>query len=361
MSSARPLFRRTYDAVGWFGYLAKQTGPVWDRLPSLVTATTGDAGYASAFGGTAGASLAAGWASTQAGRDSLGARWSVQSPGLPSLNNPRRPGYLALGNGSSQTFTTAAYVTAQGNTSLEANLTRFNASPPTQGYLRTCEQDRSLTELTGTTWCTDPDGRCTCPPGTARAGQTFPRMEGRQTLVSAGAADQAASLTISGTSLEEECGLEGICPIGTWQATTLPSGLPFVVESGGSGTTLTVDETGALVQDFGTMEPVWAHDADDPDLRSYMDPSGFATGRVRVPTGTDRTADEPIQDADPSGLGGTGRVEYQGRLALDLGPADVHAIALAGQGFGEVLLTCVDDDTLTLSGRCIVYTYERMS
>ncbi len=361
MTPARPLFRRTYDAVGWLGYLAKQTGPLWDRLPSLAMATTNDAGYAGALGGTAGASLAAEWASTQAGRDSLGPRWAVQSPGLPSLDNTRRPGFPPLGDGASQAFTAGAYATAQGSTSLEAGLTKFNASPPTQGYLRIGEQDRSVTELTGTTWCTDPDGRCTCPPGTARAGQTFPRLEGRQTLVSAGAADRPASLTISGTSLEEECGTEGVCPIGTWQTTTLPSGLPFVVESGGTGTTLTVDEAGALVQDFDTMEPVWAHDADDPDLRSFLDPSGVATGRVRVPTGGERIADEPIRDADPSGLGGTGRVEYRGELALELGPADVQAIALAGQGYGEVLLSCVDDDTLTLSGGGIVYTYERVS
>jgi hypothetical protein len=361
LTPSRRLFGRTYDAVGWFGFLAERTGPLWDRLPAISTAASSDAGYASALGGTAGSTLASGWATTQVGRGAYGPIWSVRSPGLPELDNSRAPRYPSLGNSASQSFAATGYATAQGSASLEANLTRFDAAPSTEGVLRIRTQDRPLAELTGTTWCTDPNGNCTCPPGTARAGESFPRLEGPEAFVAVGAADQAASLTIRGTSLEDECGQDGGCPIGTWQMNGLPAGLPYIVESGGTGTILTVDDAGLLTQDFSRFAPMWARHLSDPDLRSYMAPAGYITGRVRVPTGGERIVDEPIRDTDPSGFGGTGRVEHRGELALEITPGDMQAVALAGQGYGETLLSCVDDDTLTLSGGGILYTYERIS
>jgi hypothetical protein len=360
LTPERPLFGRTYDAVGWFAFLASRTGPLWDRLSTVSTAASSDDGYAGALGGTAASALASEWASTQAGRGSYGSRWSVRSPGLPALDNSQPPGYPILRNGATEAFVAAAYATAQGSASLEADLTKFNAVPPTDGVLHIGGRDRPLAELTGTTWCTGPDGRCTCPPGTARAGQSFPRLEGPDALAAVGAADQAASLTVQGVSLEEECGTEGVCPIGKWQTYALPSGLPYIVESGGTGTILTVDETGLLTQDFGEFAPMWARHLSDPDLRSYMEPAGFITGRVAVPTGTERIVDEPVRDADASGFGGTGRVEYRGELALEITPNDMRAIAIAGQGYGETVLSCADDDTLTLSGGGILYTYVRV-
>ena len=361
MTPERPLFRRTYEAVGWWGFIAKHTGPMWGRLRSISTAGDSEPAYAAALGGAAGATLASDWASTQAGRGAYGPRWSVISTGLPRLNSSQPPGYPILRNGATQAFTAPPYATGQGSAALEAELTKFNAIPPTDGVIRIGNEDRRLSGLTGTTWCTDPEGRCTCPAGTVRAGQTFPRLEGTEALVAVGAADQAASLTIQGVSLEEECGREDVCPIGKWQMNALPTGLPFVIDSGGTGTIITVDPDGLLTQDFSEFVPMWAYDPDDPLARMYFEPSGFVTARVRVPTGTERIVDEPVLEPDPAGLGGTGRVEIRGEVALSLTSADMQAIAIAARGQEGARLSCVSDDTLTLSAGRIVHTYERVS
>ena len=38
LSPERALLRRSYDAVGWFGFLATQAGALWDRLSAISTA-----------------------------------------------------------------------------------------------------------------------------------------------------------------------------------------------------------------------------------------------------------------------------------------------------------------------------------
>lgn len=358
---SRALFSRTYDAVGWFGYVAERTGPLWDRLPAIVNAGTSTAAYAAAVGAASGPGLTAEWASSQGGRSSMGRRWFVDGPGMPEMNNPAPPGFPILRNGAAFPFVADAYATAQGSASLEANLTKFNAIPPTDGYVNIGGRDRPLAELTGTTWCTDPEGRCTCPPGTARAGQSFPRLDGTEALLAVGGGTEAGSLTVQGTSLEDECGTQGVCPIGKFQMNALPTGLPYVVESGGTGTIVTVDETGLVTMDFSEFVPMWAHDDDDTALRTYIAPSGFVTGRIDVPTGTERLVDEPVRDPDGSGIGGTGRTELDGQVVLEFTGADMQAVALAGGNFGDTLMSCLDDDTLTVSGGGIVQTYARVS
>jgi hypothetical protein len=277
------------------------------------------------------------------------------------MSNREPPGFPILRNGASIPVVAGPYATGQGSVALAANLTKFNAIPPTDGFVHIGGSDRPLAELTGTTWCTDPDGRCTCPPGTARAGQNFPRLDGTDALIAVGAAANAASLTVQGTSLEEECGTRGVCPVGKFQMNALPTGAPYVVESGGTGTIITVDETGLVTMDFSEFVPMWAHDSNDPALRTYIAPSGFVTALIDVPTGTERLVDEPVRDPDGSGIGGTGRTEADGQVVLEFTGADMQAVALAGRGFGDTLMSCVDDDTLTVSGGGIVQTYERVT
>jgi hypothetical protein len=362
MTPRRPLFSRTYDAFGWFAYVAESTGPIWDRLRAVVIAGSNEASFAAATGGASGESFDAGWASSQVGDGSWGERWMLDGPGVPPIRRQVPPPYPPLGNGANVAVTAPGYGTGPGSARLEAELTKFNAIPPTVGYVRLGGSDRRLSELTGTTWCTGSGSNCTCPPGTRHQGQTFPRLPGGQMAVSVGGGAESASLTIQGVSLEDECGGRGACPVGKFKMNAIPTGQPFTVESGGTGTLVTVDPSGLLTMDFSEYVPLVASNPRDTALKSYMNPSGFVTAHVTLPADGTPPRDVPIEGADGSTLGGSGRIEDHGQVVLEMTGADMRSVALAAGGaYGNALLSCVDDDTLTISAGGIVQTYERVA
>ncbi len=360
LTPGRALFGRTYDAFGWFAFLAERTGPLWDRLQPVVLAGTNEGAFAAATGGASDEAFNAEWASSQAGRRQWGELWALDGPGVPVLGAVDPP-YRPLGNGETSGVTADGYATGLRSASLQADLTRFNALTPTVGHVRIGSSDRLLSELTGTAWCTDPDGVCTCPPGTRRAGETFPPLPGGNTAVAIGAGSQPASLTIQGISLEEECGGRGRCPVGKFKMDAVPTGQPFQVESGGTGTIVTVDESGLLTMDFSEYVPLVAASTRDPELKSYMSPAGFVTGQVTLPADGSPPVDVPIENPDGSGLAGSGRVVDRGQVVLEMTGADMRSVALAAGGaYGNALLSCLDDDTLTVSAGGIVQTYRRV-
>ena len=93
-----------------------------------------------------------------------------------------------------------------------------------------------------------------------------------------------------------------------------------------------------------------------------MSPAGFVTGQVTLPADGSPPVDVPIENPDGSGLAGSGRVVDRGQVVLEMTGADMRSVALAAGGaYGNALLSCLDDDTVTVSAGGIVQTYRRVT
>lgn len=352
----RPLFQRSYDAYGWFATVAHAVGPLWGRLRE-VTTVDNVAAYRAAAAGGPDADTVSQWASRQSFRP-FGERWRVVGEGVPAVDQRQIAlAYPAMRNGDLVSVVAPAYATGWGDAALEADLTRFNALPPTVGSVMIGSTEHALASLTSTTWCTDPEGRCTCPPGTARAGQSFPRLPGAEMFAAVGAGEAEASLTVQGTSLEDECGQELACPVGKWVMTSPPAGLPFEFSSGGTGTILTVDPDGTVLLDYADFAPAEASVPSAPGTRLRLTLGGLVRARVDLPTGTEPFGARSLQGWDTSGLTGSGVSTMQGVGQVTMSEAELRMLLFDTAGAGEILIEC-DTSAVTISGGGVVHTYE---
>ena len=344
------LFRRSYDAFGFFQTAQQEGVDVFARMRSIVTAPNAAAAYAAV--GVSGERWASNWATTQFNAPTFGDRWYLRGAGIPTIPSEglARAVYSPFGNGSVGTIQSTPYATARGSFSLQADLTRFTSSDPTAGVARLgLGEDKPLSELRDGPYCTAQDSqRCVCPAGTRQAGRVFPSIRGGDTIIALGGADQAASVEIVGTSLEDECNRDRTCPVGRWKMNTPATGLPFSLSSGGVGKVLIIEPDGRLTQSFD--EFVTARGT-QRGFTFVLSATGAITAEITIPPGVEFPTDMRPRNVAAGGI--TGQfvlTSPEGDQNVITGPdftAVVSALVTADPS-RTATLSCRPDGTLTI-------------
>lgn len=356
LTPGRPLFDRSYDAVGWWAHLREQGGDVWGTMYDVATAGSSTDAYDRATVG-AGDGLVAEWGTANLDGAELGPRWVISGPGVPVihrvLNAPSR-----LANGAYVELTSPAYASAYAGRHLDGDLLRVTISAGTAGYLWIENNDHALAELTGTTWCTSRLGNCVCPPGTRRAGESFTRLGTGLAVAGLSAGTAAGRVTLAAVSLEDECERQANCLVGTWVQDGPPANELFITIAGGGGATVTFAEDGRVTFDFSTMEPWKASPRSDPTgvITARLDGTGF--GAAVYPEPPSSTARVTVTDVDMSSVSGTASMEVNG---VEIGTIDgslVRELWGAVEGADWTVASC-EGDTMTMGSGVIVATYHR--
>lgn len=165
-----------------------------------------------------------------------------------------------------------------------------------------------------------------------------------------GSSPDTTTTTSTTTTVEEVAA--GRCPVGTWRMDSPATGVPFNIESGGTGTVLTVDRDGSVVQDYDGFVPQWASSDSDPSMRTYFAPTGTILASVDLSSGSREWA---VSNVDTSGLGGSGRSEVDGQVVMEF--PNLQEIVAGMSGLEGATMTCAGDGTLTLSTGTIVHAY----
>lgn len=364
-SPGTPLFRRTYTGVGFFATVAEHSGALWDRIRPATEARGARASFEAVAGPLAGdPALASSWATNQTGRPLFGGRWVLDAAGIPNIENRSPLEYQPLTAGASRQATAPAYATVRLAADLRAPITRLAVGEGTHGLARVGDSDRDIEELRDTAWCTDPNGHCTCPSGTRRAGHQFPRLDGRRVILAMSGGDRTSALaTLTTTTLEDECGKMPVCPVGEWVQTTvrMPSGTELI--SGGSGTRITIDSSGGLVQDFSGTSPMTTRSTldgravlgnEETTTTTHLAPNGQLTARLSLPSDMSAFTSAPVEEVDASTMSGTAWIEALG-TRVDISVSELMGIATSIAGdrrfaspTGPPEVRCADDGTLVL-------------
>ena len=353
----RPLFRRAYDAVAFFT-LAQQKGvDVMSRMRAVVTARSNRASF-DALGAPLGESFSSDWATTERSEPSWGARWALRGPGVPTVNRTLPVRYEPVRNGATKTISSPAFASAQGTVSLQADITRFESALPSAGYMHTSTQERSLASLRDEAWCTASDvSRCRCPEGTVQAGREFPAITPGDSVIVVSAATEASSVSVRGTSLEDECGVPRPCPVGTWKMNTLPTGLPFTPTSGGTGKVLTIAADGRLVQSFAEYVTM---NGEKNGAVFFVEARGQLTGRIAIPADNPRPTGMRVTDVDANGITGIERITFPDGQTMEISGPDFTAVASALADLGRTAtINCAAANALTVTAGGITETYAR--
>ncbi|MFZ4584014.1 MAG: hypothetical protein ACOYNI_02205 [Acidimicrobiia bacterium] len=245
------LFKRTYDAVGWWMHLNQSGVNVWSRLKSVVEAGGGDASFAVATAG-ADETLLREWGSRGTGLRQLGGSWFLSGPGAPDATGPG-VGFNTVSNTTGVTRTIVPYSAAYGGVDFTADLVEFSYTGNVQGLLRKNGQ-RTLVGLDNKKWCTKGANDCVCPPNTKSAGERFDTLPGGKHEIAFTGGPESVTVTITGKSLKDAC--DGVCMVGTWRLNGPPTGSGLSFKSGGTGAILKVGEDGVTTYDFTPSEPV---------------------------------------------------------------------------------------------------------
>ncbi|MFZ4585058.1 MAG: hypothetical protein ACOYNI_07490 [Acidimicrobiia bacterium] len=355
-SPGRSLFRRAYDAFGFWAYVQQSGIDVFARLRSIVTAPSSTAAFA-AIGGS-GNAFNGEWASTQVDRPGFGNRWVLRGVGVPAVPDSVGLTYRPLANGQSSTLNSRPYATARVALNLRADLTRFESSDPSAGFVHMgTTDDRTLDALRGQPYCTAEDSRrCVCPPGTPQAGRTFPQITGGDSVIVVGAGASSGSVTLRATSLEDECGRERACPVGRWKMNTNATGLPFTVTSGGTGKVISITAEGALTQSFAEYAPL---NGTQNGATFVVTGSGQITGRIAIPSGVPQPQNMRVTDPDTSGFSGSERITFPDGTVQEISGAEFTSLAgdLAGLG-RTATISCSNSNTLLVQAGGITETYQ---
>jgi hypothetical protein len=168
------LFRRTYEAVGFWSHLADPWSRIneamrkdWENQPNAVRNSYSVLADAQAEYAGYGMSR---WAMKFLRRPSLGEAWQFRAPGL-GADVPPAAEVVPLGPGMSHQISSAPLAFAYADFSYESEVEVVSVEPHAEGAVHwgksTDGDDDLFKEESGALWfCTQP-GKCECPEGTS--------------------------------------------------------------------------------------------------------------------------------------------------------------------------------------------------
>lgn len=160
------LFRRSYDAVGWWALVQHEGASPFSIFPALVHAGEGGSAqkvYATAVADGGGDLLEDDWGPTLAGIQAYGPRWDLNGPGETAREEPDR------GVVSNDSDPVEGAAQAEGadefKVDLQADEVLVTGPKDGQGFIRDAEGTDWVLDSDGERFCTDANA-CACPDGT---------------------------------------------------------------------------------------------------------------------------------------------------------------------------------------------------
>jgi hypothetical protein len=331
---ARPLFQRSYDAVGFYLLLQETGVDVWKKVDPM--------GDALRTGGNKAAWEAAGVTETFLNRWGPGYvrgrypgdYWNVKGPDLNEYQ-PTLPA-APLGNGEAVAVDAPAAGMGVANLDINADVVTLTLSGQAWGRFSTgLGNDISIADAARKTYCAKPGG-CGCPDSSAGAGgATTEMLTGGPYYIGVTGGLAVASVTVTGRSVEDFCKERpaSTCPVGEWVTTNVVVAQNGAKLEGGSGIVVTVAKDGALVVDLGASAPVQMTVMEYQGVIVYR---GRATGRLVIPNaGATQGGWGSQQDWNSV----TATVKLTSPTSIDFGTMSVGELASSFGGGGTSLVT----------------------
>ncbi len=254
----KSLYRRAYDATGFYAHLAESGIDPWKVMDGMITAAL-SGGNEAAFNAATGANAAAfldTWPSGYARGRRPGKAWDTTGPGI--TNDQMTVHTAAVPSGGNVPVKAPVATNRLIKLDLKADVTTFTVSPGAHGRLGPSSgDDLLLTALAGQNWCTR--GECACPEGTAGAGIDLPRLVPGLAWLAVTGGTKAASVTATGMSMAEFCRKDPpkeACLIGDWTTTQMKLAGQFAQVAGGSGVTMKITPRYVATINFDGMAPI---------------------------------------------------------------------------------------------------------
>ncbi len=255
-SSSKPLFQRSYDAIGFYAHLAETGTNVWKVIDPIGSAFT--TGGNSNSGGWAAAGVSQqfldSWGSGYATGRYPGAAWNSAGPNLPPYTDALAQG--SLNSGGAVTLAANAAAPAIEQVDVNAQVVQFVPGAGASGRISLDGgADAVLSSAGGVLYCTL-GSACQCPSSSPGAGTQFSAMASGEHYVTVTGGLKAGSVQAVGMTLADACKTPNKpCLVGSWTGTSL-SAQGSVTASGGAGAGLTVTAGGTFTLVLSSMQPV---------------------------------------------------------------------------------------------------------
>jgi hypothetical protein len=272
-----PLFKRAYDAIGFFAHLQESGTDVLARMPDALRAVVGPGGPGSAFnaffaGGAGADRFFATWPTSLLRKPSLGPEWDTRGPGITS--DAVVPGSVIVDNGSKPA---GGQVPAMANDDRLLAVSSDVLVLSARDYSRLRAQAGTLdTSAPSAVYCTK-SATCTCPSGSPVAGIAFKSMNRGTYYLALGGGHSGNAWSLAAYSLDQLCQQPAAdpCLYGTWRLQGVPPiPLPPQVTIQKLDESLTIGADGVLPLDVDVVDSV--HPAGGPSVTAEV------TGRITI-------------------------------------------------------------------------------
>jgi len=306
------LFRRTYDAIGFFAHLAESGVDVMARMPAAMQAVVGHgnvAAFDAFFAGASPGAFFATWPTGLLRKPALGQEWDARGPGITS-DAVVPAGVVADSGSAAAGGQVLAYANDDRLVAVGADVLLLGARP----YARMRATGGTFdSRAPSGVYCTR-GAACTCPDGSPQAGVKFRALDRGSYYLAIGGGPGGSVWSLTPFSLDQFCQQPAAdaCLYGTWRLQGVPSiPLPASVTLQRLDETLTVTKDGVLALQVDVVDS--ARVAGGPTATAEV--KGPVTIRALAVGGTI----QPI-GADLSGLAAHATV---GPIAVDLSVAEL--------------------------------------
>jgi hypothetical protein len=201
-----PLFKRTYDALGFYTHLAETGTDPWSVILPMGRAfiAGGDANLAGWKAAGVSQAFLDSWGSGYAQGRYPGSAWSTSGPGL-SRYQPRLPPTLTVGDTNPVTVAAPAVATSIRQVDITADVVEVSASATASGRISLGGgNDATLDQTSGVNYCSLSSG-CQCPSGSANADATFTHIDPGTEYATVTGGTDSATVTLTGMDLATFC------------------------------------------------------------------------------------------------------------------------------------------------------------
>ena len=205
----RPLFKRSYDAAGFFARLTETGSNVWSAVDPMIDNWVPGPNANRRFNEAAWEKLKPSRAFLQSWGSGFvrgrypGTAWDITGPDIPA-DRPTLP-TITITHGSPPPVVTLKAQVQIVALQLNAEVISL-AAPGAFGRMTIGNgADATLDVASSQLYCTLPAAKCTCPPGSPGNGTRFAVLGGKRQYLGFTGGLSSSRVTLSGSSLDETC------------------------------------------------------------------------------------------------------------------------------------------------------------